>query len=241
MQKIAALVFRTPYDKHYPESNYISMQKKIPLSYHDALKVIRCLLDMAEKENEPFEEPIVMVGGTAMAAHNIRKLSYDVDLYARDFSDEIVYKAEQKFRLQFGDSFKIDVTSVENIWGCIMLRDIHNSELDIVIHSGNREITVRKLSPEDLFLIKLDTGREKDRDDLTVLFEKTDMDRLINRFNVIWKWHGNRDSVLGYADSFVSVLQQLGNNNPADVIVRLKLPEFMLKLLYETWNYNEEI
>lgn len=219
------------------------MQKKVPISYHDALKVIRRLLDKAEKQNEPFEEPIVMVGGTAMAAHNIRKFSYDVDLYARDFSDDVVYQVEQEFKVQFGDSFKIDVTSVENIWGYIMLRDIHHSEPDVVLRSGNREITIRKLSPEDLFLIKLDTGREKDRDDLFVLYEKTDLNRLVRRFNIIWKWHGHRDAVLGYADSFVSVLQQLDNHIPADVIARLKLPEFMLNLLYETWsiNNNEEI
>ncbi len=69
----------------------MSMQRKIPISYHDALNVIRRLFDMAEKQHEPFEEPIVMVGGTAMAAHHIRKLSYAVDLYTRDFSDDVVH------------------------------------------------------------------------------------------------------------------------------------------------------
>lgn len=121
-----------------------------------------------------------------------------------------------------------------------MLRDIHHSEPDVVVHSGNRDITIQRLSPEDLFLIKLDTGRKKDRDDLSVLYEKTNLGRLVERFNVIWKWHGNRDAVLGYADTFVSVLQQLGNHSPADVIARLKLPEYMLELLYETWDDEDE-
>lgn len=216
------------------------MQKKVPISYHDALEVIRRLLDTAEKRHEPFEEPIVMVGGTAMAAHHIRKLSYDVDLYVRDFSDDVVYQVEQEFGLQFGNDFKIDVTSVENIWGDVMLRDIHQSEPDSVMRFGNRDITVRKLSIEDLFLTKLDTGRERDQDDLFVLYERTNSDRLIERFNVIWKWHGNRDAVLGYADSFVSVLHQFGNHDPLDVIARLKLPEYMLKLLHETWSQNDD-
>ncbi len=213
------------------------MQKKAPISYQDALKVIRRLLEVAETRNEPFETPIVMLGGTAMAAHHIRKLSYDVDLYARDFSDDVVHEVEKEFRLQFG---KIDVTSVENIWGCIMLRDIHHSEPDCVVYSGNRDVTIQKLSPEDLFLLKLDTGR---KDDLSVLYEKTNLDRLIRRFNVIWKWHGNRDAVLGYADSFVSVMQQLGNHISAHVITQLKLPQYMLELLHETWadNDNEQI
>lgn len=70
------------------------MQKRTPISYEDALKVIRRLLNVAEERNEPFEEPVVMVGGTAMAAHHIRKLSYDVVLFARDFSDDAVYQTE---------------------------------------------------------------------------------------------------------------------------------------------------
>jgi hypothetical protein len=211
---------------------------KAPISYQDAVNVIRRLLETAENHKTPFEEPIVMVGGTAMAAHNIRKLSYDVDLYARDFSDDVVYQVEQEFKRQFGNDFKIDVTSVENIWGDIMLRDIHESEPDMVMHSGNRDITIRKLSPEDLFLLKLDTGREKDQDDLFVLYKKTNSERLIERFNVVWKWHGNRDAVLGYADSFVSTLSEFSPNRPLDIVARLKLPEYMLTLLRETWSEN---
>ena len=210
------------------------------INYQNAEKVIRRLLEAAENLHAPFEEPIVMLGGTAMAAHNLRQLSQDVDLYARDFSDDVVYQVEQEFKRQFGADFKIDVTSGENIWGDILLRDIGQSEPDMVIHSGNRDITIRKLGPEDLFLLKLDTGREKDRDDLFILYEKTNSSKLIERFNVIWKWHGNRDAVLGYADSFVTILSQLGSDRPLDVIARLKLPEYMLKLLYETWGQNDD-
>jgi hypothetical protein len=216
------------------------MHKNVPIRYQDALTVIRRLLEVAEQQQEVFEEPIVMVGGTAMAAHRIRKLSYDVDLYARDFSDDVVYQVEQGFRGQFGDDFKIDVTSVENIWGDIMLRDIHQSEPDSVIRIGTRSVTVRKLRAEDIFLTKLDTGREKDRDDLFVLYEQTTADRLIERFNVIWKWHGNRDAVLGYADSFINVLYQFGALHPLDVIARLQLPQYMRQLLCETWGQHDD-
>ena len=66
-------------------------RRKVPINYHDVLNVIHRLFDMAETRHELFDEPIVMVGGTAMAAHHIRKLSYDVDLYVRDFSDDVVY------------------------------------------------------------------------------------------------------------------------------------------------------
>jgi len=119
------------------------MPTNVPMSYQDAIHVIRRLLEMAEQRQIPFEEPIVMVGGT---------------------------------------------------------------------------------------------GREKDQDDLFALYERTDVDALIDRFNVIWKWHGNRDAVLGYADRFVAALCQFADVPPLDVIARLTLPAYVLKLLYETWN-----
>jgi hypothetical protein len=48
-----------------------------------------------------------MVGGTAMTAHSIRKQSFDVDLYARIFSDDVIHLVEQEFREQFGSMFKL--------------------------------------------------------------------------------------------------------------------------------------
>lgn len=143
---------------------------------------------------------------------------------------------EQEFKRQFGDDFKIDVTSVENIWGNIMLRDISLSEPALVVRFGNRDLTIRKLGIEDLFLLKLDTGREKDQDDLFVLYEKTSVDALIDRFNVLWKWHGNRDAVVGYADRFVTTLSQFGTVSPREIIARLTLPDYVLQLLHESWS-----
>jgi hypothetical protein len=215
--------------------------QKIPISYQDILSIIKRLLMVAEEYNEPFGEPIVMVGGTAMTAHRIRKQSFDVDLYARIFSDDVIHQVEQEFREQFGSMFKIDVTSTENIWGMIMLRDIHKSEPDTMIQVGDNQYTIQKLSYENLFLLKLDSNRKKDQDDLPILYEKTNLDLLIKRFNIIVKWHGDRDSVLGYADSFVDAMKKFGNHDPVDVISSLNLSKYMIALLYESWSnsYDE--
>jgi len=217
------------------------LQKKIPITYQDVLSIIKRLLIVSEEYNVPFGEPIVMVGGTAMAAHRIRTQSYDVDLYARIFSDDVVHQVEQEFREQFGSMFKIDVTSTENIWGMIMLRDINKSEPDTTIQIDNYQYLIQKLSSEDLFLLKLDSDRKKDQDDLPAIYEKTNIDLLVKRFNIIVKWHGDRDAVLGYADSFVSAMKKFGNHNPLDVISKLNISKFMIELLYESWsnNYNE--
>jgi hypothetical protein len=220
--------------------NGVMMAEKAPISYQDSLAVIKRLLEVAEERNEPFEEPIVMVGGTAMMAHDIRKQSRDVDLYAGDFSDDVVHQVEEEFKKRLGDDFKIDVTSAENIWGSIMLRDIRDSEPTVRMKFRDHILVIRRLSVEDLFLLKLDTEREKDRDDLPVLYERTSLDRLIDRFNIIWKWHGDRNAVLGYADRFVSIIRELGNPEPLDVIDRLKLPGFMAEMLRETHGANSD-
>ncbi len=214
----------------------MTIPQKVPLSYKDALAVIKRLFEVAEEQGEPFTELIVVVGGTAMAAHNIRKFSFDVDLYCPEFSDDVVYLVEQEFKDQYGQNFKIDITSAENIWGAIMLRDIQKSEMDCKLEISNRFIEIRKLSIEDIFLLKLDSEREKDLDDLPVLFEKTGFAQLLRRFNIIWKWHGDRDAVMGYADRFVSTLQQLGMHQPEDVISKLELPKYIKEMLFESWS-----
>ncbi len=78
--------------------------------YQDAIKVIKRLLEVADERNEAFEEPVVMVGGTAMAAHGFRKESCDVDLYARDFSLEVVHQVEQEFKAEYNENTKPKTT-----------------------------------------------------------------------------------------------------------------------------------
>ncbi len=213
------------------------MKPAIALKKEDVFRVLERLLRMSIEQNEPFMEPIVMVGGTAMIAHELRKQSFDVDLFVRDFSIDIVRRVETEFRAEYGDAFRIDVTSIENIWGFIMLRDIADAEPDSEIRIEDRCYTLRKLSIEDLFFLKLDSGREKDIADLSILIGHTDMNRLVDRFNIIWKWHGDPDGVLGLADEFVSFMQARGHN-PVEIIERLKLPASMIELLAETWEGN---
>ncbi len=91
------------------------MAMKKVIERGDILRVVERLLEVSIERNEPFAEPIVMVGGTAMIAHDLRKQSYDVDLFVKDFSIDAVASVELEFKEIFGESFRIDVTSVENI------------------------------------------------------------------------------------------------------------------------------
>ncbi len=90
---------------------------------------------------------------------------------------------------------------------------------------AGRSFTIKVLSVEDLFLLKLNAGREKDRQDLP----------LIERFNVVVQWHGNKPAIPGYADEFVRQLEACYALAPVQVISRLKLPKFVESMLWETY------
>lgn len=211
------------------------MGKEKLLTLDDAKKVISRLIDLSMEKGVPLNGAIVMLGGTALAAHDVRHQSYDVDLFISDFSDEVVLEVEQEFKKIYGDRFRLDVTSVENIWGRVMLRDILDSQDDSVMSCG---FQLKRLSVEDLFLVKMDTGRVKDEPDLPLLYAKTTPEKLIDRFNVVVKWYGDRNAVLGYADRFVDLLERFGSCNPKEVIEKLNIARPYKEMLLESRDLN---
>lgn len=206
------------------------------LAIDEALTVIAKLIERSLQVEEPIDHTIVVVGGTALSAHGIRNLSEDVDLYVKTFSDDIVFQVERELMEVYGPAFKIDVTATENLWGFILLRDIekHSPTYKAIEVSGQIFI-VKALSIEDLFLLKLDAGREKDRQDLPLIAARTTPEALIHRFNTIIQWHGNRPALPGYADELVRRMEICYGLEPKQVICQLKLPKFVENLLWETY------
>lgn len=116
-----------------------------------------------------------------------------------------------------------------------MLRDIEErSPLYRALEVNGRAYAIKALAVEDLFLLKLSADREKDRRDLPLLAARTTPGALIERFNTLARWHGNRGAVLGYADEFVRRLETLYGLPPPEVIPRLQLPHHMQELLWES-------
>jgi hypothetical protein len=188
------------------------------LSYDDALAVIRRLVEVAASRGEALGSPIVLLGGTAMAAWRIRDHSNDVDLYVPEVPAESVEAVEKELRGVYGEGFRLDVTSGENVWGSILVRDIASSPSLGVI--GDR-IELRALRVEDLFLLKLASGRARDLDDLDLLAACTSADALVSRWNELVKWHGDRHAILGFADALVMHLVRLYRCDAAEIIGRL--------------------
>ena len=173
----------------------------------------------------------MLVGGTALAAWQIRAYSRDVDIYMPEISAETVEIVEQELRARHGASFRLDVTCGENVWGPILVRDIASSPMLGMI----ADLELRALRIEDLFLLKLASGRARDLLDLELLAPRTTMDALVVRWNQLIKWHGERHAILGFADALVVQLQRLFGCNPEASIARLAITAGQRELLLETY------
>lgn len=201
------------------------------LSFEDALGVIRRLVEVAEARGEALGSPIVLVGGTAMAAWKIRQLSNDVDLYAPVVPQGAVEQVEEELRGVHGPAFRLDVTAGENVWGAILLRDIASSPQ--VEPRG--ELDLRALRVEDLFLLKLAASRARDLDDLELIAARTSVDALVDRWNVLVRWHGDRRAILGFADALVAQAVRLYGVDAGGLIARLDVTDGQRQALIETY------
>ena len=175
--------------------------------------------------------PIVLVGGTALAGWRIRSHSRDVDIYIPEISADAVEIVEQEFRTRYGASFRLDVTTGENVWGSILVRDIASSPALGTI----ADLELRALRIEDLFLLKLASGRTRDLDDLDLLAPRTTADALVDRWNQLIKWHGDRHAILGFADALVVQLQRLFGRDPIATIARLEITAGQRALLLDSY------
>jgi hypothetical protein len=202
------------------------------LSFEDVVAVIRRLVEVSAQRGERLGSPIVLVGGTAMGAWGIRAHSYDVDLFVPEVPAEAVEQVEHELRARYGPTFRLDVTSGENVWGSILVRDITASPK---VGAIDDRIELRALRAEDLFLLKLASGRQRDLDDLDLLAPRTSTDALIVRWNQLVKWHGDRGAILGFADALVRQLSRLFAAAPETVIARLDLTSGQRALLHDTY------
>jgi hypothetical protein len=205
------------------------------LSYDDALIVIARLVEVARSRGETLRSPIVLVGGTALAGWKIRAYSHDVDLYMPEISPDAVEIVEQELRAVYGPTFRLDVTTGENVWGSILVRDIGSSPMLGAV----ADLELRALRIEDLFLLKLASGRTRDLDDLELIAPRTTADALVVRWNQLVRWHGDRHAILGFADALVDQLRQRFGSDPVAVIARLEVTAGHRALLLDAYRGKE--
>ena len=204
------------------------------INYEQALDCIRIVLERHVAKHGEAPPFLVVVGGTALSAHGIRALSTDIDYYSPVIDDELVFDVETEMKQTYGRDFKIDATPAENLWGPIIFRDIASSQKHETLIISGISVPVLKLSIEDLAMVKLVAGRAKDREDLPLIARRTSADALTERFNTVVKWHGDRNAVISFADSFVDYVSQKFDKDPAAVIEALNVPDFIKDMLRDT-------
>ena len=214
-----------------PDDHGIEDPTKL-LSYDDALAVIARLVEVARARGEALRSPIVLVGGTALAGWQIRACSRDVAIYMPEISADAVEIVEHELRATYGTSFRLDVTTGENVWGAILVRDIASSPALGTIAG----LELRALRIEDLFLLKLASGRTRDLDDLDLIAPRTTASALVDRWNQLIKWHGDRHAILGFADALVLQLKKQFGCEPVAMIARLEITAGQRALLLDTYH-----
>jgi hypothetical protein len=148
-----------------------------------------------------------------------------------EISADAVELVENEFRARRGAGFRLDVTTGENVWGQILIRDIASSpELGRIA-----DLELRALRIEDLFLLKLASGRARDVPDLDLLAPRTTTEALVDRWNQLIKWHGDRHAILGFADALVIQLQRLLGADPVEIVARLEVTPGQRELLLDTY------
>jgi hypothetical protein len=152
-----------------------------------------------------------------------------------EISADAVEIVEREFRVSFGAGFRLDVTTGENVWGSILVRDIASSP----VLGMMADLELRALRIEDLFLLKLASGRARDIADLDLLAARTTVDALIGRWNQLIKWHGDRHAVLGFADALVVQVGRLFGGDPVTTIERLDVTASQRELLLDSHRGRE--
>jgi hypothetical protein len=149
-------------------------------------RLVECIRDMsaryiAKTGNAP--RTLILVGGSALAMHGIRETSDDVDLYS---PDPVIVKIARDVEAASG--FPVDVTMKKNLWGDLNIYDIEEDALVMKqIKVGGHTVDIAALSVETLFVVKANTFREKDRDDLPGILGKTSIERVLERISNLWK------------------------------------------------------
>ena len=147
------------------------------IDHKTAIAIIRELATNYLHVHGSVPSTIIVVGGTAMALRGLRDESEDVDIFHP--SDALRVIAED---IEQQSGFRIDVTSKNNLWGELRIRDIEqDAEVVESLEIEGFVVDIAAISPETLFVIKASSMREKDRDDLPLLTAATTQQEVIMR------------------------------------------------------------
>lgn len=131
-----------------------------------------CRAHAINHDASPEAGDLVLVGGSAMMLHSLRPSSGDIDLYA---CKRTIFETIRRVKKESG--LVIDATNSPWLWGSICVGDIAEEPCHLQVEYG----LIRYLSLETLYILKSDTGRQKDIDDLALIAPHTTAAKVARR------------------------------------------------------------
>lgn len=129
---------------------------------------INNLLSIIMQSGDP-----VLIGGAAMRAHGVIRHVDDVDAYLH---------VQKPFTQMMPP--RVDVTDSMYVYGRLNIGDIRKSP-----ESGNPDIKGRAISLETLFILKAESGRDKDIADLSLLAKKISPESVMKRLGELRQYN----------------------------------------------------
>lgn len=186
------------------------------------------LLDIIERARDrgllEHVKEIVLVGGSALCASRIRKDTEDVDLYVSSPDLlPLIRESEAYWRKIYGENFFIDVTTSGDLWGEIRIGKAGDIKDVFKLDANGESFEVKVLSPETIFVLKSDIGREKDIEDLRLISHHTTPERICEAFASLVK-RNDRDRMNDLAVTVLAEIQaHYGRPVTADLVHRTGL------------------
>jgi predicted nucleotidyltransferase len=184
------------------------------------VECVKMLAEMYYENTGNVPRILVAVGGSAMVLRDLRSTSEDVDVFVLD--EELINVARV---LEAETGFTVDVTSNRNLWGEL---DIHDIEDDAEVMKNfdlaGHNVNLSAISAETLFVIKASSLREKDKDDLELLWPYVDPQELMVRVGTLFS---NQPDIFYAEEMVVNVLgeMQVLTGEPVQISYFDRVPE----------------
>ncbi len=197
------------------------------VTYAVALAVVRDLVATHAIRLGTYPGLVVMVGGTALAAHGVRATSEDVDVHMPEQDDAVVAEVEARHAPALGPAFRLDVTPSDTLWGRLSVRDI--ASMPVVATAdvpGSRTlVAIRALDLPTLYVLKAAANRPKDVRDLRAMAPAVDPGTLLKRATTMVGWYGDRHRIVAFLDALVTALCLDLGMTPAQAETGLRLQD----------------
>lgn len=178
----------------------------------DKERTVDCIKELARmyfENSGTVPRILIAVGGTAMVLRDLRATSEDVDIFVID--EELIRIAAI---LEQETGYSVDVTTDRCLWGPLRIYDIEeDASVMEKFELAGHKVSISAISPETLFIIKATSLREKDRDDLELIWPHVDPQALMARVGCLF---GNQENPF-YGDEMVI-------NVAAEIMVMSRAP-----------------